>query len=283
MLPLAQMIQKRDGDAAQAYVDRQNIGIIPEIRAIVNDPKTDSTTRYIAYGYLRRVRTLDSAVLLAQGVGEGGRNNSVLGLIENPRAEVYPILKAKLLPPREEKNKKLLLVMVQMPVPEEQRIADIKPYLEASYYETRYGALFGLALLNEPGSLERMAHELGTDRRQRKQDFLTIFYEYRAWRTPKFVPVLIPVLNDPLPLEDIGVRRRNEDGSESSMTPEELRYVRAWDYALNIIVKTLKLDVPFKIADNVTYSKAQRDLVKQKLRDLGYTVTDEPYPVTAAE
>lgn len=128
-----------------------------------------------------------------------------------------------------------------------------------------------------------MAHELGTDRRQRKQDFLTIFYEYRAWRTPKFVPVLIPVLNDPLPLEDIGVRRRNEDGSESSMTPEELRYVRAWDYALNIIVKTLKLDVPFKIADNVTYSKAQRDLVKQKLRDLGYTVTDEPYPVTAAE
>ena len=207
----------------------------------------------------------------------------MLGLIENPRAEVYPILKAKLLPPREEKNKKLLLVMVQMPVPEEQRIADIKPYLEASYYETRYGALFGLALLNEPGSLERMAHELGTDRRQRKQDFLTIFYEYRAWRTPKFVPVLIPVLNDPLPLEDIGVRRRNEDGSESSMTPEELRYVRAWDYALNIIVKTLKLDVPFKIADNVTYSKAQRDLVKQKLRDLGYTVTDEPYPVTDAQ
>ena len=283
MLPLAQMIQKRDGDAAQAYVDRQNIGIIPEIRVIVNDPKTDSTTRDIAYGYLRRVRTLDSALLLAQGLGEGGRSNSVLGLIENPRAEVYPILKAKLLPPREEKNKKLLLVMVQMPVPEEQRIADIKPYLEASYYETRYGALFGLALLNEPGSLERMAHELGTDRRQRKQDFLTIFYEYRAWRTPKFVPVLIPVLNDPLPLEDIGVRRRNEDGSESSMTPEELRYVRAWDYALNIIVKTLKLDVPFKIADNVTYSKAQRDLVKQKLRDLGYTVTDEPYPVTAAQ
>ena len=249
----------------------------------MNDPKTDSTTRDIAYGYLRRVRTLDSALLLAQGLGEGGRSNSVLGLIENPRAEVYPILKAKLLPPREEKNKKLLLVMAQMPVPENQRIADIKPYLEASYYETRYGALFGLALLDEPGGLERMAHELGTDRYQRKQDFLTIFYEYRAWRIPKFVPVLIPVLNDPLPLKDIGVRRRNEDGSESYMTPEELRYVRAWDYALNIIVKTLNLDVPFKIADNVTYSKAQRDLVKQKLRDLGYTVTDEPYPVTDAQ
>ncbi|UNK02788.1 hypothetical protein MMB19_26495 [Ralstonia insidiosa] len=72
MLPLAQMIQKRDWDAAQAYVDRQSIGIIPEIRVIVNDPKTDSTTRDIAYGYLRRVRTLDSALLLAQGLGEGG-------------------------------------------------------------------------------------------------------------------------------------------------------------------------------------------------------------------
>ena len=96
MLPLAQMIQKRDWDAAQAYVDWQSIGIIPEIRVIVNDPKTDSTTRDIAYGYLRRVRTLDSALLLAQGLGEGGRSNSVLGLIENPRAEVYPILKAKL-------------------------------------------------------------------------------------------------------------------------------------------------------------------------------------------
>ena len=113
MLPLAQMIQKRDWDAAQAYVDRQNIGIIPEIRVIVNDPKTDSTTRDIAYGYLRRVRTLDSALLLAQGLGEGGRSNSVLGLIENPRAEVYPILRAKLLPPREETNKNLLLVTAQ--------------------------------------------------------------------------------------------------------------------------------------------------------------------------
>lgn len=283
MLPLAQMIQKRDGDAAQAYVDRQNIGIIPEIRAIVNDPKMDDTTVFIAYGYLRRMRTLESALLLADGFNKGGGRESVLGLMENPRPEVYPILKGKLRPPAKEKDKNLLLVMAQIPVPEAQRATDIRPYIDAKYFETRIAAVLSLALLDALDSQERMAHILGSTYGDDKQAFLDTFYEYRAWRIPKFVPVLIPVLNDPTPLKDIGVRRRNEDGSESYMTPEELRYVRAWDYALNIIVKTLNLDVPFKIADNVTYSKAQRDLVKQKLRDLGYTVTDEPYPVTDAQ
>ena len=229
MLPLAQMIQRRDWDAAQAYVDRQNIGIIPEIRAIVSDRKFDNTTRHIAYGYLRRIRTLESALLLADGFNKGGGRESVLGLMENPRPEVYPILKGLLRPPAKEKDKDLLLVMAQMPVPEEQRIADIKPYLKASYIDTRYGAIFGLALLGDPNSNERFAYELGTKWPSAKETFLSVFYEYRAWRIPKFVPILIPVLNDPTPLKDIGVRRRNEDGSESYMTPEELRYVRAWD------------------------------------------------------
>ncbi|MCP3025200.1 hypothetical protein [Cupriavidus basilensis] len=280
MPSLAQMINHRQWDDAYAYVRRQQNAIVPEIRAIADDPNTSSTTRYIAYSFLRKVPTLESALLLAHGLGEGGRDNSVFGLIENPRAEVYPILKAKLRPPKEEENKNLLLTMAQMPVPPEQRIADLKPYLAAKNYGVRVGAVFGLALLEDPGSMELMTRALSADDRDGKRDPLMIFYQFRAWRTPKFVPVLIPVLNDPMEIKDIGLRRYNADGSESAMTPEELRYLRARDYALNILVKTLNIDVPFKIEDDVTYSKEQRELVKQKLRDLGYTVTDEPYAVT---
>ncbi|MCP3021692.1 hypothetical protein [Cupriavidus basilensis] len=277
---LAQMINHRQWDEAYAYVRRQQNAIVPEIRAIADDPNTSSTTRDIAYSFLRKVPTLESALLLAHGLGEGGRDNSVFGLIENPRAEVYPILKAKLQSPKEEENKNLLLTMAQMPMPPEQRIADLKPYVGAKDYGVRVGAVFGLALLDDPGSMELMARALGSGVRGKKEVPLMIFYQFRAWRMPKFVPVLIPVLNDPMPIRDIGLRRYNADGSESAMTPEELRYLRARDYALNILVKTLNIDVPFKIEDDVTYSKEQRELVKQKLRDLGYTVTDEPHPVT---
>jgi len=282
MLPLAQMITDEQWDDAYAYVRQQQNAIVPEVRAIANDPSTDSTTRDIAYGFLRKVPTLDSALQLAEGLGKGGRSNSVLGLIENPRVEAYPILRAKLRSPTEEENQNLLLTMAQIPVPVEQRIADLKPYLDAKYHQTRFGAIYSLALLNDPGSMDRIVIELGRDSRDLKLDQFMIFYQFRAWRIPKFIPVLIPVLNDPMELKDIGVRRYNADGSETAMTPEEARYMRARDYALNIIVKTLKLDVPFKIEESVTYTKAQRDLVKQKLRDLGYTVTDEPYPVTDA-
>ncbi|MCP3025201.1 hypothetical protein [Cupriavidus basilensis] len=269
-----------DWDDVYAYVRQQQNAIVPEVRAIVSDPRTSGTAMEIAYGFLRKVPTLESATLLAQGLGKGGGRTSVFGLIENPRPEVYPILKAKLQPPKEEENKNLLLTMAQIPVPPEQRIADLKPYLTAKYYQTRIAAAFSLALLDDPGSMELMTRALGAADRDGKKVPLMIFYEFRAWRTPKFVPVLIPVLNDPMPIKDIGLRRYNADGSESAMTPEELRYLRARDYALNILVKTLNIDVPFKIEDDVTYSKEQRELVKQKLRDLGYTVTDEPHPVT---
>ena len=108
MPSLAQMINHRQWDDAYAYVRRQQNAIVPEIRAIADDPNTSSTTRYIAYSFLRKVPTLESALLLAHGLGEGGRDNSVFGLIENPRAEVYPILKAKLQSPKEEENKNRL-------------------------------------------------------------------------------------------------------------------------------------------------------------------------------
>ncbi|WP_144409965.1 hypothetical protein [Cupriavidus basilensis] len=277
---LAQMIDHEQWDEAYAYVRQQQNAIVPEVRAIVSDPRTSGTAMEIAYGFLRKVPTLESATLLAQGLGKGGGRTSVFGLIENPRPEVYPILKAKLQPPKEEENKNLLLTMAQIPVPAEQRIADLKPYVTAKYYQTRIAAAFGLALLDDPGSMELMTRALGAGNRDGKMVPLMIFYQFRAWRTPKFVPVLIPVLNDPMPIRDIGLRRYNADGSESAMTPQELRYLRARDYALNIIVKTLKIDVPFNIEDDVTYCKEQRELVKQKLRDLGYTVTDELHPVT---
>ncbi|NUA27641.1 hypothetical protein [Cupriavidus basilensis] len=277
---LAQMIDHEQWDEANAYVRRQQNAIVPEIRAIVSDPRTSSTAMKIAYGFLRKVPTLESATLLAQGFSQGGGQASVLGLIENPRPEVYPILKGQMRPPAKEDDRDLLLTMAQIPVPPEQRIADLKSYVGAKDYEVRVGAVFGLALLDDPGSMELMTRALGAGDRDGKMVPLKIFYQFRAWRTPKFVPALIPVLNDPMPIKDIGLRRYNADGSESAMTPEELRYLRARDYALNILVKTLKIDVPFKIEDDVTYSKEQRELVKQKLRDLGYTVTDEPYPVT---
>ncbi|VWB35931.1 hypothetical protein BLA14095_01444 [Burkholderia lata] len=171
--------------------------------------------------------------------------------------------------------------MAQMDVPVEQRVADIKPYLEAKYYRVRQGAVLSLALLDDPGSMERMVYELGMNDRESKSSFLRVFYDFRAWRIPEFVPALIPVLNDPMPLDDIGVRMYLPGGGEQSVTSEEERYCRARDYALNIIVKTLDLDLPFKIQDQTTYTKEQRDLVKQKLRGRGYTVTDEPYPVTS--
>lgn len=269
-----------DWDDVHAYVRQQQNAIVPEVQAIVSDPRTSSTAMRIAYGFLRKVPTLESATLLAQGFSKGGGQASVVGLIENPRAEVYPILKGQLRPPAREDDKDLLLTMAQIPVSAEQRVADLKPYVGAKDYGVRVGAVFGLALLDDPGSMELMTRALSAGDRDGKMDPLMIFYQFRAWRTPKFVPALIPVLNDPMEIKDIGLRRYNADGSESAMTPEELRYLRARDYALNIIVKTLKMDVPFKIEDNVTYSKEQRELVKQKLRDLGYTVTDEPYPVT---
>ncbi|WP_183032216.1 hypothetical protein [Cupriavidus sp. UME77] len=281
MPSLAQMIDHEQWDEAYAYVRLQQNAIVPEVRAIVSDPRTSSTAMEIAYGFLRKVPTLESATLLAQGFSKGGGQASVLGLIENPRSEVYPILKGQMRPPAKEGDRDLLLTMAQIPVPPEQRIADLKPYLVAKNYGVRVGAVFGLALLDDPGSMELMTRALSAGNRDRKKDPLMIFYQFRAWRTPKFVPVLIPVLNDPMEIKDIGLRRYNADGSESAMTPEELRYLRARDYALNILVKTLNIDVPFKIEDDVTYSKEQRELVKQKLRNLGYTVTDEPHPLTS--
>ncbi len=88
MPSLAQMIDHEQWDDAYAYVRRQQNAIVPEVRAIADDPNTSSTTRYVAYSFLRKVPTLESALLLAHGLGEGGRDNSVFGLIENPRAEV---------------------------------------------------------------------------------------------------------------------------------------------------------------------------------------------------
>lgn len=281
--PLARMLQEQDWGAAQAYVDQQGIKIIPEIRSIISDPELDPSTQLTAYGYLRPFHTLESTVLLAYGPIMEGRSNTVLGLLEDPRPEVYPILKARLDFPLSYPKNDLLLIMAQMPVPVGQRIADIRPYLGTKYIDTRYGAVFGLALLDFPGSNERFAYELGTKLPAAKAKFLSTFHQYSAWCIPKFMSVLIPVLNDSMPLKDIVVSHYREEGRNSYLVSQELHHVRAWDYALNILVNTLKIDVPFKVEDDVTYSKAQRDLVKQKLRDLGYTVTDEPYPVTAAE
>ncbi len=291
MPTLAQLIDDEKWDEAKTYCRTYRSEVIPEIKAILakryannlTEAAKESETKDAAYACLRQIRTQESALLLAQGFGNGGGYNSIYGLIEDPRPEVYPILKAKLRPPENARDKNLLLTMAQISVPVEQRVADIRPYLEAKYYGVRQGAVLGLALLDDPGSMERMAYELGTKWRDGKQYFLWTFYHFRAWRIPKFVPVLIPVLNDPQPLEDIGVRQYLPGGVEQAMTPEEQRYCRARDYALNIIAKTLKLDLPFKIEEHVTYTKEQRELVKQKLRDLGYTVTDAPYPVTPAD
>ncbi|MFJ4290952.1 hypothetical protein ACIP1U_14355 [Cupriavidus sp. NPDC089707] len=283
MPTLAQLIRQEKWDEANTYCRLQQNEAIPEIKAILANPDISDTTENFIYGCLRQFRTLESAQLLAKGLTEGGAYNSAYGLVENPRPEIYPILKAQQKPVSSAKGgeqARLLLTMAQILVPAEQRIADIQPYLGAKDYEVRTSAIFGLALLDQPGNMERLTHELGTDSRQGKWILLQVFYQFRAWRIPKFVPLLIPVLNDPQPLEDIGVRLYLPDGSEQSMTPEELRYCRARDYALNIIAKTLKLDLPFKLEEHVTYNEEQRELVKQKLRDLGYTVTNEPYPVT---
>ncbi|MDN7933213.1 hypothetical protein QZM52_18170 [Burkholderia metallica] len=281
MPTLANLIKQEKWDNALQYCHDRRDAAIPEINAVLATPRLNGTLENFMYHCLRQIRTVGAAVRLAEGFNRGGREN-VYGLIENPRPEAYPILKARLKSPQEEVDRDLLLTMAQMDVPVEQRVADIKPYLEAKYYGTRQGAVLGLALLDDPDSTERMVYELGTKYRQSKSNFLRVFYDFRAWRIPKFVPVLIPVLNDPMPLDDIGIRMYLPGGGEQSMTSEEERYSRARDYALNIIAKTLNLDLPFKIEDQTTYTQEQRDLVKQKLRNLGYTVTDEPYPITPA-
>ncbi|VWC81274.1 hypothetical protein BLA50215_01260 [Burkholderia lata] len=277
---LENLIKQEKWDDALQYCHNHKDAAIPEINTVLDTKNLDAATANFMYHCLRQIRTSASAMLMAKDF-HGGWRETVYGLIENPRPEAYPILKARLKSPQDERDKDLLLTMAQMDVPVEQRVTDIKPYLEARYYEVRQGAVLSLALLDDPGSMERMVHELSTKRRQSQSDFLRVFYDFRAWRIPKFVPVLIPVLNDPMPLDDIGIRMYPPGGGEQSMTPDEERYCRARDYALNIIVKTLNLDLPFKIQDQTTYTKEQRDLVKQKLRDLGYTVTDEPYPVTS--
>ncbi|MCA8003393.1 hypothetical protein [Burkholderia metallica] len=281
MPTLANLIKQQKWDDAIQYCHNNKDVAIPEINFVLDTPKINSATANFMYHCLRQIRTAASAILMAKDF-HGGWRETVYGLIENPRPEAYPILKARLKSPQDERDKDLLLTMAQMDVPVEQRVADIKPYLEAKDLDARHGAILGLALLDDPGSTERMIYELGTKYRQSKSNFLRVFYDFRAWRIPKFVPVLIPVLNDPMPLDDIGIRMYLPGGGEQSMTPEEERYSRARDYALNIIAKTLNLDLPFKIEDQTTYTKEQRDLVKQKLRDLGYKVTDEPYPVTPA-
>ncbi|VWC59329.1 hypothetical protein BLA18110_00831 [Burkholderia lata] len=280
MPTLANLIKQEKWDDALQYCHNHKDAAIPEINTVLDTKNLDSATANFMYHCLRQIRTSASAMLMAKDF-HGGWRETVYGLIENPRPEAYPILKARLKSPQDERDKDLLLTMAQMDVPVEQRVADIKPYLEAKYYEVRQGAVLSLALLDDPGSTERMVYELGMKYRESKSDFLRVFYDFRAWRIPKFVPALIPVLNDPMPLNDIGIRMYLPGGGEQSMTPDEERYCRARDYALNIIVKTLNLDLPFKIKDQTTYTKEQRDLVKQKLRDLGYTVTDEPYPVTS--
>ncbi|QVN23326.1 hypothetical protein [Burkholderia pyrrocinia] len=281
MPTLANLIKQEKWDDALQYCRDKKDAAIPEINSLLATKKLDDATQDFMFHCLRQIRTTASAIRMAKSF-HGGWRESVYGLIENPRPEAYPILKARLKSPQEEEDKDLLLTMAQMDVPVEQRVVDIKPYLEAKYYGTRQGAVLSLALLDDPDSTERMVYELGTKYRQSKSNFLRVFYDFRAWRIPKFVPVLIPVLNDPMPLDDIGIRMYLPGGGEQSMTSEEERYSRARDYALNIIAKTLNLDLPFKIEDQTTYTKEQRDLVKQKLRDLGYTVTDEPYPVTPA-
>ncbi|WP_174919729.1 hypothetical protein [Burkholderia metallica] len=281
MPTLTDLIKHEKWDGAIKYCKIYKDVAIPEINLVLDTPELSSATANFMYHCLRQIRTAASAILMAKDF-HGGWRETVYGLIENPRPEAYPILKARLKSPLDEVDEDLLLTMAQMDVPVEQRVADIKPYIEAKHYGVRQGAILGLALLDDPGSMERVVKELGTDRLQRKQDFLRVFYDFQAWRIPKFVPVLIPVLNDPMPLDDIGIRMYLPGGGEQSMTSEEERYSRARDYALNIIAKTLNLDLPFKIEDQTTYTKEQRDLVKQKLRDLGYTVTDEPYPVTPA-
>ena len=278
---LASLIKQEKWDDAIQYCRDYKDAAIPEIDLVLDTPKLDSATANFMYHCVRQIRTSASAMLMAKDF-HGGWRETVYGLIENPRPEAYPILKARLKSPQDERDKDLLLTMAQMDVPVEQRVADIKPYLQAKNLNARQGAILGLALLDDPGSTERMVYELGTKYPQSKSNFLRVFYDFRAWRIPKFVPVLISVLNDPMPLDDIGIRMYLPGGGEQSMTPDEERYSRARDYALNIIAKTLNLDLPFKIEDQTTYTKEQRDLVKQKLRDLGYTVTDEPYPVAPA-
>ncbi|MDN7933214.1 hypothetical protein QZM52_18175 [Burkholderia metallica] len=281
MPTLANLIKQEKWDDALQYCQDHKDAAIPEINSVLATPKLDGATQDFMFHCLRQIRTTASAIRMAKGF-HGGWRETVYGLIENPRPEAYPILKARLKSPQDEEDEDLLLTMAQMDVPVEQRVADIKPYIEAKYYGVRQGAILALALLDDPGSMERVVKELGTDRLQRKQDFLRVFYDFQAWRIPKFVPILIPMLNDPMPLDDIGIRMYLPGGGEQSMTSEEERYSRARDYALNIIAKTLNLDLPFKIEDQTTYTQEQRDLVKQKLRNLGYTVTDEPYPVTPA-
>ncbi|VWC81287.1 hypothetical protein BLA50215_01262 [Burkholderia lata] len=280
MPTLANLIKQEKWDDALQYCHNHKDASIPEINAVLATPKLAYGTANFLFHCLRQIRTTASAIRMAQDF-HGGWRESVYGLIENPRPEAYPILKARLKSPKDEEDKDLLLTMAQMDVPVEQRIADIKPYLQAKDLDARQGAILGLALLGDPGSMERMTYELGTKYPQAKSNSLRVFYDFRAWRIPKFVPALIPVLNDPMPLDDIGIRMYLPGGGEQSMTPDEERYCRARDYALNIIAKTLNLDLPFKIQDQTTYTKEQRDLVKQKLRDLGYTVTDEPYPATS--
>ncbi|WP_133059131.1 hypothetical protein [Burkholderia puraquae] len=280
MATLENLIKQEKWDDALQYCHNHKDAAIPEINAVLATPRLNGTLENFMYHCLRQIRTAGAAVRLAEGFNRGGRENAY-GLIENPRPEAYPILKARLKSPKDERDKDLLLTMAQMDVPVEQRVADVKPYLHAKDLDARQGAILGLALLGDPGSTERMAYELGTKYPQAKSNFLRVFYDFRAWRIPKFVPALIPVLNDPMPLNDIGIRMYLPGGGEQSTTPDEERYCRARDYALNIIVKTLNLDLPFKIKDQTTYTKEQRDLVKQKLRDRGYTVTDEPYPATS--
>lgn len=281
---LARLLNERKWREATQYCSQQQGAALPEIREILTWPRLrlQGTPGDALIQCLREIPVPESAMLIAKNYGLGG-TISAYGLIENPRPEVYPILKAQLSPPEEMYGEpELLLTMAQMPVPTEQRIADIQPYLEAKDYRARQAAVLSLALLDDPGSMERVVYELGTEAGGAKQTFLFVFYHFRAWRVPKFVPVLIPVLNDPMPLKDIGLREYDANGAEHALTPEELRYLRARDYALVIIAKTLKLGLPFEIKDNVTFTKEQRELVKQKLRDLGYKVTDEPYPATSA-
>lgn len=132
MSTLVQLIESKRRVEARAYVSERQNTVIPEIRAIVMNVKMPARVRRSAFAYLQDIPTLESAISMAQMYKRGGLE-AVHGLIANPHAEVYPILKSHLRPPALEEDKRLLLTMAQMPVPVEERLDDLWPYLDAKY------------------------------------------------------------------------------------------------------------------------------------------------------
>lgn len=215
--------------------------------------------------------------------------NSANGMTMPVKYPPYEEMKAMLKPPAEQTNYGLVESMLVVAQGNALRLSELRPYMRAKDRAVRHVAIAYLMWYGIPGSAERVAHELGSKDAYAKQSLLHFLEKARPSETQwRLVPILIPVISDPAPLKLHGkicsysyelIRAK---ALRDSVPFSQRRFCRVRDLALSAIVRFLGLDLPFQFDPETTFTKEQRALIKQKLRELGYRVTNNPYPVTDA-